>query len=129
MPRIAGIDIPRDKQIWVSLQYIHGVGPNVSRRILEQTGVQAEVKANDLTDQEVNSIREVIDREYMVEGDLRKENTLNIKRLMEIGSYRGSRHRYSLPVRGQRTRTNARTHRGSRKTVAGRGKKRGSTKK
>ena len=129
MPRIAGIDIPRDKQIWVSLQYIHGVGPNVSRKILEQTGVQADVKANDLTDHEVNSIREVIDREYMVEGDLRKEHTLNIKRLMEIGSYRGSRHRHSLPVRGQRTRTNARTHRGSRKTVAGRGKKRGTTKK
>ena len=129
MPRIAGIDIPRDKQIWVSLQYIHGVGPSASRKILEQTGVQAEVKANDLTDHEVNSIREVIDREYMVEGDLRKEHTLNIKRLMEIGSYRGSRHRHSLPVRGQRTRTNARTHRGSRKTVAGRGKKRGATKK
>ena len=129
MPRIAGIDIPRDKQIWVSLQYIHGVGPSASRKILEQTGVQAEVKANDLTDHEVNSIREVIDREYMVEGDLRKEHTLNIKRLMEIGSYRGSRHRHSLPVRGQRTRTNARTHRGSRKTVAGRGKKRGTTKK
>ncbi len=129
MPRIAGIDIPRDKQIWVSLQYIHGIGPSASRKILEQTGVQAEVKANDLTDHEVNSIREAIDREYMVEGDLRKENTLNIKRLMEIGSYRGSRHRHSLPVRGQRTRTNARTHRGSRKTVAGRGKKRGTTKK
>ncbi|HEY91470.1 MAG TPA: 30S ribosomal protein S13 [Dehalococcoidia bacterium] len=129
MPRIAGIDIPRDKQIWVSLQYIHGVGPSASRKILEQTGVQAEVKANDLTDHEVNSIREAIDREYMVEGDLRKEHTLNIKRLMEIGSYRGSRHRHSLPVRGQRTRTNARTHRGSRKTVAGRGKKRGTTKK
>jgi len=129
MPRIAGIDIPREKQIWVSLQYIHGVGPSVSRKILEQTGVKAEVKANDLTDYEVNSIREVIDREYLVEGELRKESNLNIKRLMEIGSYRGSRHRHSLPVRGQRTRTNARTHRGSRKTVAGRGKKRGTTKK
>jgi len=129
VPRIAGIDIPRDKQIWVSLQYIHGIGPSASRKILEQTGIQAEVKANDLTDHEVNSIREAIDREYMVEGDLRKENTLNIKRLMEIGSYRGSRHRHSLPVRGQRTKTNARTHRGSRKTVAGRGKKRGTTKK
>jgi len=129
MPRIAGIDIPREKQIWVSLQYIHGVGANVSRSILEQTGIKAEMKANDLTDQEVNSIREIIDREYIVEGELRKERTLNIKRLMEIGSYRGSRHRHSLPVRGQRTRTNARTHRGSRRTVAGRGKKRGSTKK
>ncbi len=129
MPRIAGIDIPRNKQIWVSLQYIHGVGPSVSRKVLEQTGVGAETRADDLTEQEVNSIREVIDREYMVEGELRKEHSLNIKRLMEIGSYRGSRHRHSLPVRGQRTRTNARIHRGSRKTVAGRGKKRGTTKK
>ena len=110
MPRIAGIDIPRNKQIWVSLQYIHGVGPNVSRKVLEQTGVRAEIRADDLTEQEVNSIREVIDREYTVEGELRKEHNLNIKRLMEIGSYRGSRHRHSLPVRGQRTRTNARIH-------------------
>lgn len=129
MPRIAGIDIPRDKQIWVSLQYIHGVGANVSRKVLEQTGVRAETRADDLTEQEVNSIREVIDREYMVEGELRKEHNLNIKRLMEIGSYRGSRHRHSLPVRGQRTKTNARTKRGPRKTVAGRGQRRGMAKK
>ena len=129
MPRVAGIDIPRDKQIWVSLQYIHGIGPSASRSLLERTGVIAETKADDLTDSEVNAIREVIDRELRVEGDLRKERTMNIKRLMEIGSYRGHRHRYNLPTRGQRTRTNARTLRGSRRTVAGRGKKRGTTKK
>ena len=129
MPRIAGIDIPRDKQIWVSLQYIHGIGSSLSNKILEETGVKADVKADDLTEEEVNSIREVIDREFQVEGELRREHNLNIKRLMEIGSYRGHRHRYSLPVRGQNTRTNARTHRGARKTVAGRGKKRGATKK
>ena len=129
MPRIAGVDVPRDKQIWVSLQYIHGIGPSLSRKVLDQLGIRAETRADDLTEGEVNGIREVVDREYMVEGELRKENSLNIKRLIEIGSYRGSRHRYSLPVRGQRTRTNARTHRGSRRTVAGRGKKRGTTKK
>jgi small subunit ribosomal protein S13 len=129
MPRVAGIDIPRDKQIWVSLQYIHGIGPAVSRSLLERTGVTAETKADDLTDSEVNAIREVIDRELRVEGDLRKERTMNIKRLIEIGSYRGHRHRYNLPTRGQQTRTNARTLRGSRRTVAGRGKKRGTTKK
>ena len=129
MPRVAGIDIPRDKQIRISLQYIHGIGPSVSRRLLEQTGVTGETKADDLTDSEVNAIREVIDRELRVEGDLRKERTMNIKRLMEIGSYRGQRHRHNLPTRGQQTRTNARTLRGSRRTVAGRGKKRGTTKK
>ncbi len=129
MPRVAGIDIPRDKQIWVSLQYIHGIGAAVSRNLLERTGVTAETKADDLTDSEVNAIREIIDRELRVEGDLRKERTMNIKRLIEIGSYRGHRHRYNLPTRGQQTRTNARTLRGSRRTVAGRGKKRGTTKK
>ena len=129
MPRIAGVDVPRDKQVWVSLQYIHGIGPGVSRKVLDQVGIRAETRADDLTEGEVNSIREVVDREYVVEGELRKEHSQNIKRLIEIGSYRGSRHRYSLPVRGQRTRTNARTHRGSRRTVAGRGKKRGATKK
>jgi len=129
MPRIAGVDIPREKQIWVSLQYIHGIGPNLSRKVLERTGVSDDTKADSLTEAEVNSIREIVDRECRVEGDLRKEVSLNIKRLIEIGSYRGSRHRYNLPVRGQQTRTNARTHRGSRKTVAGRGKKRGATKK
>ena len=129
MPRIAGVDVPRDKQIWVSLQYIYGIGPNLSRRLLNETGVSPTTKADDLTEAEVSSIREIIDREFRVEGELRKEHNLDVKRLIEIGSYRGNRHRHSLPVRGQNTRTNARTHRGSRKTVAGRGKKRGATKK
>jgi len=129
MPRIAGVDIPRDKQIWVSLQYIHGIGPSISQKLLEQTGINPVLKANDLTEAEVSSIREIIDKEYRVEGELRKESNLNIKRLMEIGSYRGSRHRHNLPVRGQNTRTNARSRRGQRRTVAGRGKKRGTGKK
>jgi len=129
MPRIAGVDIPKNKQIWVSLQYIYGIGPTMSHRILAQAGVNAETKADSLTEDEVNRLREVIDREHKVEGELRKEVDLNIKRLIEIGSYRGIRHRHGLPVRGQRTRTNARTRRGARKTVAGRGKRRGATKK
>lgn len=129
MPRIAGVDIPRNKQIWVSLQYLYGVGPSNSKKILDKANVKHEVKADALTDEEVNKIREILDHEYGVEGDLRKEINLNIRRLIEIGSYRGTRHRRSLPVRGQRTRTNARTRRGSRKTVAGRGQKRGATKK
>ena len=129
MARIAGVDIPRNKQIWVALQYIYGIGPTLSQRILAQAGVNSEVKTDDLTEGEVNRLREIIDREHKVEGELRKEVNLNIKRLMEIGSYRGSRHRHSLPVRGQNTRTNARTRRGSRRTVAGRGKRRGTTKK
>ena len=129
MARIAGVDIPRNKQIWVALQYIYGIGSSRSQKILAQAGVSAEVKTDDLTEEEVNRLREIIDREYKVEGELRKEVNLNIKRLMEIGSYRGSRHRYNLPVRGQRTRTNARIRRGTRKTVAGRGKRRGVAKK
>ncbi|MEE9521131.1 MAG: 30S ribosomal protein S13 [Dehalococcoidales bacterium] len=129
MPRIAGVDIPKNKQVWVSLQYIYGIGPSMSRRILAQIGVNAETKVDDLTEDEVNRIREAVDREHKVEGELRKEVDLNVKRLIEIGSYRGVRHRHGLPVRGQRTRTNARTRRGSRKTVAGRGKRRGTTKK
>jgi len=129
MPRIAGVDIPRNKKIWVALQYIYGVGSELSQRILAQAGVDADTRADSLTEEEVNRIREVIDRDYPVEGDLRKEVNFNIKRLIEIGSYRGLRHRHSLPVRGQRTRTNARARRGTKKTVAGRGKKRGMTKK
>ena len=129
MARIAGVDIPRDKQIWVALQYIYGIGPTLSRKILSLAEISAEVKTDDMTEGEVNRIREIVDRQYMVEGELRKEVDLNIKRLIEIGSYRGSRHRHNLPVRGQRTRTNARVQRGSRKTVAGRGKRRGTTKK
>ena len=129
MARIAGVDIPRNKQIWVALQYIYGIGPALSHRILSQAGVNAEVNTDVLTEAEVSRLREIIDREHRVEGELRKEVNLNIKRLIEIGSYRGIRHRHNLPVRGQNTRTNARTRRGSRKTVAGRGKKRGATKK
>ena len=129
MARIAGIDIPRNKQIWVALQYVYGIGPVLSQKILTQAGVNPDVKTDALTEGEVNRLREIIDREYTVEGELRKEVNLNIKRLIEIGSYRGIRHRHSLPVRGQRTRTNARVRRGSRKTVAGRGKRRGMTKK
>ncbi len=129
MARIAGVDIPKNKPVWVSLQYIYGIGPSLSRKILAQTSVDPQTKVSDLTDEEVSRIREVIDKEYKVEGDLRKEVNLNIKRLIEIGSYRGLRHRHNLPVRGQRTRTNARTKRGPRKTVAGRGQKRGLAKK
>ncbi len=128
MARIAGVDIPRDKQIWVALQYIHGIGSTLSHWIIAQADVNAKAKTDELTEGEVNRLREIIDREYRVEGELRREVNLNIKRLMEIGSYRGSRHRHNLPVRGQNTRTNARVQRGSRKTVAGRGKKRGATK-
>lgn len=129
MARIAGVDIPKNKQVWVSLQYIYGIGSSLSKRILAQTDVSPDVKVNDLTEDEVNRLREFIDRQYKVEGELRKEIDLNIKRLIEIGSYRGSRHRHGLPARGQRTRTNARTKRGTRKTVAGRGQRRGMTKK
>lgn len=129
MPRIIGVDIPRDKQIWVSLQYLYGIGPALSKEILDKIGINHDTKADALTEEEINRIREIIDKEFTVEGELRKEINLNIKRLIEIGSYRGMRHRRSLPVRGQRTRTNARSRRGPRKTVAGRGQKRGSAKK
>ena len=128
MPRIAGVDIPKDKQIWVSLQYLYGIGPSLSQKILGQTGINFSTKADSLTEEELSRLRELIGKEYRVEGDLRKEINLNIKRLIEIGSYRGSRHRHNLPVRGQRTRTNARSRRGPRKTVAGRGQKRGAKK-
>ena len=129
MARIAGVDIPRNKQVAVSLQYIYGIGPSLSQKILAQAGVNPATKVNDLAEDEVNRIREIIDRGYNVEGELRKEIDLNIKRLIEIGSYRGIRHRHGLPVRGQRTRTNARAKRGPRKTVAGRGQRRGIAKK
>ncbi len=129
MARIAGVDIPRNKQVWVSLQYIYGIGTTLSQKILAQTDISPDTKVSDLTEEEVNRLREFIDRQYRVEGELRKEINLNIKRLTEIGSYRGIRHHHSLPVRGQRTRTNARARRGPRKTVAGRGQRRGMTKK
>ena len=129
MARIAGVDVPRNKHVWVSLQYLYGIGPAVSKKIVAQANIKPETKVSDLTEDEVNRIRDIIDKQFTVEGDLKKEVTFNIKRLIEIGSYRGLRHRRSLPVRGQRTRTNARTRRGTRKTVAGRGQKRGIAKK
>ncbi len=129
MARIAGVDIPRDKHVWISLQYIYGIGPHLSRRILGQLNVNPDTKVSELTEDEVNRLREVIDKQYRVEGELRREVQMNIKRLIEIGSYRGSRHRHNLPARGQRTRTNARARRGERKTVAGRGQRRGMAKK
>jgi small subunit ribosomal protein S13 len=122
MARIAGIDVPRDKRVEIALTYIYGIGPSISRQIIHQTRVNPDTRVRDLTEDEVHRLREVIDRDYKVEGELRREVALNIKRLTEIGCYRGLRHRRNLPVRGQRTRTNARTKRGARKTVAGRRK-------
>src|SRR6516162_4078070 len=127
MARIAGVDIPREKRVAIALTYIYGIGPTLSKQILQKTQVNADTRVRDLTEDEVNRLREVIDREYKVEGDLRREVALNIKRLIEIGCYRGMRHRRNLPVRGQRTRTNARTRRGPKRTVAG--KKRATAKK
>ena len=129
MARIAGVDIPREKQVLFSLQYIHGIGSTSSKKILSDVKIDPAKKVKDLSDEEVSRIREKIDKEYTVEGELRKEVTSNIKRLIEIGSRRGVRHKRNLPVRGQRTRTNARTKRGAKRTVAGRGQKRGATKK
>jgi small subunit ribosomal protein S13 len=129
MARIVGVDIPKDKRVEVSLCYIYGIGPTLSKRILAQTGVDPDTKVKDLSDDELSRIRESIDRGYTVEGDLRREISFGIKRLIEIGCYRGLRHRKGLPVRGQRTKTNARTKRGPRKTVAGRGRRRGMGKK
>ncbi|KTB47460.1 MULTISPECIES: 30S ribosomal protein S13 [Dehalogenimonas] len=129
MARIAGVDIPQNKQVLFSLPYIYGIGPTLAGQILERLKIDPTVKVSALTEEELNRIREVVDKEFRVEGDLRKEISLNVKRLIDIGSYRGLRHRRSLPVNGQRTRTNARTRRGPRKTVAGRGQKRGAAKK
>jgi len=120
MARIAGIDVPRDKRIDVSLCYIYGIGPSLARRISEQAQVDGATKTRDLTDEQVSRIREVLDRTCTVEGDLRREVRQNIQRLIEINCYRGIRHRRGLPVRGQRTRTNARARKGPRRTVAGR---------
>ena len=127
MARIAGVDIPREKRVEISLTYIYGIGLTTSRKILERTRINPDIRVKNLSEEEVNRLREVIDREHKVEGDLRREVDLNIKRLIEIGCYRGMRHRRNLPVRGQRTRTNARTRRGPKKTVAG--KKKASAKK
>jgi small subunit ribosomal protein S13 len=120
--RISGVDIPRDKRVEIALTYIYGVGLTTSKKVLTQTRVNPDTRVKDLTEEEVNRLREYIDRNVKVEGDLRREVDMNIKRLIEIGSYRGMRHRRNLPVRGQRTRTNARTRRGAKKTVAGKKK-------
>jgi len=120
--RIAGVDIPREKRVDVSLRYIFGIGTTTAKEVPEQARIDGATRVRDLTEPQVAKIREIIDRGFTVEGDLRREIALNIKRLQEIGSYRGLRHRRNLPVRGQRTRTNARTRRGQRKTVAGRKK-------
>jgi small subunit ribosomal protein S13 len=119
MARIAGVDIPRDKKIEVSLQYIFGIGRTSSIKVLDQAGVNRDAKTRDLTDEEVNRIRDLIDKNHTVEGELRKQVRQDIQRLIEISSYRGIRHRRGLPLRGQRTKTNARTKRGARRTVAG----------
>jgi small subunit ribosomal protein S13 len=121
--RISGVDIPREKRVIVSLTYIHGIGPKSAQRIIEAAKVSPDTRVRDLTEDEVNRLRAMIDGGYKVEGDLRREVSMNVKRLMEIGSYRGVRHRRNLPVRGQRTKTNARQRRGSRKTVGVRRKK------
>jgi small subunit ribosomal protein S13 len=122
MARIAGVDIPRDKRVDISLRYIYGIGPATAKLIVSTSQVNPATKVRDLTDEEVNRIRELIDKEHTVEGDLRREVRQNVQRLIEINCYRGIRHRRGLPVRGQRTRTNARTKRGARRTVAGKRK-------
>jgi len=129
MARIAGVDLPRDKRVEIGLTYIYGIGRNLSKEILQKARVSPDTRVKDLTEAEVTALREVIDREYRVEGDLRREVQMSIKRLIDIGCYRGLRHRRNLPVHGQRTRTNARTRRGPKKTVAGRGRRRGMKKK
>lgn len=122
MARIAGVDLPRDKRVEAALPYIYGIGWSTSREILQKTEIDPDIRVRDLTEEQVAKLREVIDRDYKVEGDLQREVQLNIKRLIEIGSYRGLRHRRGLPVRGQRTKTNARTRKGPRRTVAGKKK-------
>ena len=123
MARIAGVDIPREKRVIVGLTYIHGIGPASAAKVIGAANVPAETRVRDLTEEEVNRLREVVDRQFKTEGDLRREVSMNVKRLMEIGSYRGIRHRRNLPVRGQRTKTNARQRRGAKKTVGVRRKK------
>lgn len=117
MARIAGVDLPREKRVEIGLTYIYGIGRSLSNQILSKTGINPDTRVRDLTDEEINKLREIIDKEYKVEGDLRREVSLNIKRLMEIGCYRGRRHKMGLPVRGQRTKTNARTRKGPKRTV------------
>jgi small subunit ribosomal protein S13 len=129
MARIEGVDLPRNKRIEIGLSYIFGIGPTRARQILAATQVSPDIRVKDLTEAQTASLREYIGKNYKVEGDLRREVQMNIKRLIEIGCYRGLRHRRNLPTRGQRTRTNARTCKGPKKTVAGRGRRRGSAKK
>jgi len=117
MARISGVDLPRDKRVEIGLTYILGIGKSTSQKILAKTGINPDTRVKDLTENEVNKLREVIDKEYKIEGDLRREVSLNIKRLIEIASYRGIRHRRGLPTRGQRTKTNARTRKGPSRTV------------
>jgi small subunit ribosomal protein S13 len=128
MARIEGVDLPRNKRVEVGLTYIYGIGPTRAREILANTKVNPDTRVKDLSEAEVSAIREYISKNFKVEGDLRREVQMNIKRLIEIGCYRGLRHRRNLPVRGQRTRTNARTRKGPKKTVAGRGRRRGTKK-
>jgi small subunit ribosomal protein S13 len=122
MARIAGVDLPNSKRIEVALTYIYGIGPARARQIIEKSGVDADSRVHKLTDEEIAKLRSIIERDYKIEGELRSEVALNIKRLIDIGSYRGFRHRRGMPVRGQRTRTNARTRKGKKKTVAGKRK-------
>ena len=122
MARIAGVNIPTQNRVIIALQYIHGIGPKAASEIIAKTNIEATRRVHELTDAEVLQIREVIDRDYMVEGDLRRETAMNIKRLMDLGCYRGLRHRRGLPVRGQRTHTNARTRKGPAKPIAGKKK-------
>ncbi|MEA1978846.1 MAG: 30S ribosomal protein S13 [Chloroflexota bacterium] len=129
MARIEGVDLPRNKRVEIGLTYIHGIGRTTARNALLSAGVNPDRRVRDLTEGEVTSLRDFISQNLVVEGDLRREVQMNIKRLMEIGCYRGLRHRRNLPVHGQRTRTNARTRKGPKKTVAGRGRRRGATKK
>lgn len=129
MARIAGVDLPRNKRVDIGLTYIYGIGRSLAKEILARTNIHPATRVKDLTEAEAAILREIVEKEYKVEGDLRREVQLNIKRLIEIGSYRGLRHKRNLPVRGQRTRTNARTRKGVRKTVAGRGRRRGAKKK
>ena len=122
MARIAGVNIPTQKRVEIGLRYIHGIGPAKAREIIEKVGISPDRRVSDLTESEVIQIRETIDRDYLVEGDLRRDVAMNIKRLMDLGSYRGLRHRKGLPVRGQRTHTNARTRKGPAKAIAGKKK-------
>jgi len=125
MARIAGVDIPRNKRVEISLTYIYGIGLTSSRKILAKAGVDPNLRVQDIPESDVTRMRQIIDNDFIVEGDLRRETALNIKRLTEIGCYRGLRHRRHLPVHGQRTKTNARTRKGPKKTVAGRGRRKG----